>query len=125
MADLTDYAKNLLGRALCARSPALPAQVYLGLGTGGSDATGLTGEPTTGNGYARQRVTFSGTGAQQNTDAIRITFTAAVGTLTHVGLFDAASGGNPLTWSALASAAAVTAAGTVTIAASGLTLTAS
>ena len=114
MADLTDYAKNLLGRALCARSPALPSQVFLGLGTGGSDPTGLTGEPV-GNGYARQKVTFSGTGAQQNTDAIRFTFTAAAGTLTHVGLFDAASGGNPLTWSPLAQAAAVTGAGTVTI----------
>jgi hypothetical protein len=122
MADLTDYAKNLLGRALCARSPALPSQVYLGLGTGGSDPTGLTGEPV-GNGYARQKVTFSGIGAQQNTDAIRFTFTVSVGTLTHVGLFDAASGGNPLTWSALGSAAAVTGAGTVTINAAGLVLT--
>jgi hypothetical protein len=122
MTDLTDYAKNLLGRALCARVPALPSQVFLGLGTGGSDPTGLTGEPTS-NGYARQRVTFSGTGAQQNTDAVRFTFAAAAGTLTHVGLFDAASGGNPLTWSALASAAAVTGAGTVTINAAGLTLT--
>jgi hypothetical protein len=122
MADLTDYAKNLLGRALCARGPALPSQVFLGLGTGGSDPTGLTGEPV-GNGYARQRVTFSGTGAQQNTDAIRFTFTAAAGTLTHVGLFDAANGGNPLTWSPLASAATVTGAGTVTINAAGLVLT--
>lgn len=122
MTDLTDYAKNLLGRALCARVPALPSQVYLGLGTGGSDATGLTGEPTA-NGYARQRVTFSGTGPQQNTDAIRFTFTGAAGTLTHVGLFDAASGGNPLTWSPLSAAAAVTAAGSVTINAATLTLT--
>lgn len=119
MPDLTDYAKNLLGRALCARMPALPSQVYLALGTGGSDATGLTGEPV-GNGYARQRVTFGGTGPQQNTDAVRFAFTAAGGTLTHVGLFDAATGGNPLTWSALAQAAVVSAAGTVTINPSGL-----
>ena len=124
MTDLTDHAKNLLGRALCARVPALPSQVFLGLGTGGADATGLTGEPT-GNGYARQRVTFTGTGAQTNTDAIRFTFTAAVGTLTHVGLFDAASGGNPLTWSALAQPAAVTGAGTVTLNAASLVLSAS
>jgi hypothetical protein len=124
MPDLTDYAKNLLGRALCARVPALPSQVFLGLGSGGADATGLTGEPT-GNGYARQRVTFTGTGAQQNTDAIRFTFTAPAGTLTHVGLFDAASGGNPLTWSALAQPAAVTGAGTVTLNAASLVLSAS
>lgn len=114
MPDLTDYAKNLLGRALCARAPALPSQVFLGLGTGGSDVAGLTGEPA-GNGYARQRVTFTGTGPQQNTDAVRFTFTAAAGTLTHAGLFDAASGGNPLTWSPLAQPAAVTGAGTVTV----------
>lgn len=121
MPDLTDYAKNLLGRALCARAPALPSQVFLGLGTSGSDATGLTGEPT-GNGYARQRVTFSGTGAQQNTDAIRFTFTAASGTLTHVGLFDAPTGGNPLTWSALDQAVTVAGPGTVTINPAGLVL---
>ena len=124
MPDLTDYAKNLLGRALCARVPALPSQVFLGLGTGGADATGLTGEPA-GLGYARQRVTFTGTGAQQNTDAIRFTFTLAAGTLTHVGLFDAASGGNPLTWSALTQPAAVTGAGTVTLNAASLVLSAS
>lgn len=122
MTDLTDYAKNLLGRALCARAPALPAQVFLGLGTGGSDATGLVGEPA-GNGYARQRVTFSGTGAQQNTDAIRFTFTGAAGTLTHAGLFDAATGGNPLTWGPLAQAVTVSGAGTVTINPGGFVLT--
>jgi hypothetical protein len=121
MSDLTDYAKTLLGRALCARLPALPAQVFLALGTGGSDATGVVGEPA-GVGYARQRVTFSGTVTQTNTDAIRFTFTAAAGTLTHVGLFDAASGGNALTWGPLAQAAVVSAPGTVTINAAGLTL---
>lgn len=122
MPDLTDYAKNLLGRALCARQPALPTQVFLGLGTGGGDATGLTGEPA-GNGYARQRVAFGGTGPQQNADAVRFTFAAAAGTLTHAGLFDAATGGNPLTWSALAQPAQVTAAGTVTINPAGLVVT--
>ena len=123
MPDLTDYAKNLLGRALCARAPALPTQVYLGLGTGGSDVTGLTGEPA-GNGYARQRVTFSGTGPQQNTDAVRFSFTAASGSFTHVGLFDAATGGNPLTWSAMTQPAAVTGTGTVTINPAALVLSA-
>ncbi|WP_135468720.1 phage tail fiber protein [Crenalkalicoccus roseus] len=114
MPDLTDYAKNLLGRALCGRLPALPAQVFLALGTGGSDTTGLVGEPA-GSGYARQRVSFSGTGAQLNVDAIRFTFTAAAGTLTHAGLFDAATGGNPLTWGPLAQAVTVGSAGTVTV----------
>ena len=122
MSDLTDYAKTLLGRALCGRLPALPAQVYLALGTGGSDATGLVGEPA-GNGYARQRVSFTGTVAQSNIDAVRFTFTAAAGTLTHAGLFDAASGGNALTWGALAQAAPVSGAGTVTVNPATLVLT--
>lgn len=122
MSHLTDYAENLLGRALCARLPVLPTQVYMALGTGGSDVTGLTGEPA-GNGYARQRVTFSGTGIQQNTDAVVFTLTGAVGSLTHVGLFDAASGGNPLTWGPLTQVISVPSAGTVTINPGGYTVT--
>ena len=114
MSSLTDYAKNVLTRALCGRSPVLPTAVFLGLGTGGSDPTGISGEAV-GNGYARQRVVFTGTGVQQNAEAVRFTFTAAAGTFTHVGLFDAAAGGNALTWSPLASPAAVAGPGTVTI----------
>lgn len=122
MTSLTDYSRNVLGRALCGRSPALPTAVFLGLGTGGSKPTGLTGEPV-GNGYARQRVTFTGTGQQLNAEAVRFTFTAAAGSFTHVGMFDAAAGGNPLTLSALTQAAAVAGPGTVTINPSALTLT--
>jgi hypothetical protein len=121
MSNLTLYAQNLLGRALCGRVPALPAQVYLGLGTGGADATGVVGEPS-GSGYARQRVTFTGTGAQQNTAAVTFTFTGAAGTLGYAGLFDAATGGNALTWSALAQSVTITGAGTVTVNAAGLTV---
>lgn len=122
MSSLTDHAKNLLTRALGGRSPALPTAVFLALGTGGADAAGLTGEPV-GNGYARQRVTFTGTGQQQNAEAVRFTFTAAAGTFTHVGLFDAASGGNPLTWSPLAQPVAVAGPGTVTLNPGAFTLT--
>jgi hypothetical protein len=121
MTTLTDHAKNLLARALCGRSPALPTSVFVGLGTSGSDAAGLAGEPV-GAGYARQPVTFTGTGAQRNAAAVRFTFTAAVGTLSHVGLFDAVAGGNPLTWSALSTPAALNAAGTVTIPLESLTV---
>jgi hypothetical protein len=122
MTDLTDYAKNLLGRALCGRVPSLPATVWAALGTGGSDAAGLTGEPA-GTGYARQRVTFSGTGAQRNVEALRFTFTGAAGSVSHIGLFDAAAGGNPLTWGPLNNAVTVAGPGTVTVAADALTIT--
>ena len=122
MTDLTDYAKNLLARALCARVPALPTAVWAGLGTGGSDATGITGEPA-GTGYARQRVTFTGTGVQRNVEALRFTFTTAAGTMSHLGLFDAATGGNPLSWGSLNQAVTVGGPGPVTIAVDALTVT--
>lgn len=122
MTDLTDHAKNLLARALCGRLPTLPTAAWAAIGTGGSDAAGITGEPA-GTGYARQRVTFTGTGQQRNVEAIRFTFTAPSGTMSHVGLFDAATGGNPLTWSVLASPVTVAGPGTVTIAVDALTVT--
>jgi hypothetical protein len=122
MTDLTDHAKNLLARALCGRVPALPSAVWAALGTGGADATGVTGEPA-GTGYARQRVTFTGTGVQRNVEALRFTFNTAAGTMSHLGLFDAATGGNPLSWGSLNQAVTVGGPGTVTIAVDALTVT--
>ncbi|EHM02243.1 hypothetical protein HMPREF9946_01264 [Acetobacteraceae bacterium AT-5844] len=123
MPVLTDYARNLVARAICARNPSMPTAVYAALGTGGTVANGLTGEPA-GNGYARQKITFTGTGQQRNAEALRFVFTNAAGTLTHVGLYDAASGGNALAFGPLAQNAPVSGPGTVTIAAETLTINA-
>ncbi|MCI0754301.1 phage tail fiber protein [Teichococcus vastitatis] len=120
MPILTDHGRNLLARALCGRNPALPNAVYVALGSGGG-TNGVTGEPA-GNGYARQRITFTGTGAQRNAEVVRFIFNAAVGTLTHVGLYDALSGGNALAYGLLTQSAAITGPGTVTIAAEALTV---
>ncbi|MBW6400896.1 hypothetical protein KPL78_23755 [Roseomonas sp. HJA6] len=122
MTALTDYAKNLLARALIGRQPSLPAAVWVGLGTGGTDAAGLTGEPSAAAGYARQPSAFTGSGTQRNAASIRFGFTGAVGTLTHVGLFDAVSGGNALAWAVLGSPATLGAAGSITIPAESLTV---
>ncbi|MDB5383304.1 MAG: hypothetical protein JWO26_2936 [Rhodospirillales bacterium] len=123
MTVLTDYARDLVARAVCARGPALPTNAYLALGTGGTLAAGITGEPV-GAGYARQRVTFAGTGDQASAALLRFTFTAGVGSLTHIGMFDAVQGGNPLTFSVLATPAALPAAGQVTIPAANFLVTA-
>lgn len=120
MPILTDYSRNLLARALCGRNPALPTTIYIALGTGGG-ATGLSGEPA-GNGYSRQRIVFTGNGTQRNTEVARFVFNAAVGTLTHLGLYDAASGGNALAYGLLTQSAAITGPGTVTVAAEALTI---
>ena len=121
MTSLTDYAKNLLSRSAVGRRPTLPAAVFVALGTGGSDATGLIGEPN-GNGYARQAVLFFGTGTQSNPTEIRFNFTSPPGTLTHIGVFDAQSTGNPLLWAPLATPATLNAPGVVVIPANSLTV---
>jgi hypothetical protein len=121
MTSLTDYAKNLLSRSVVGRRPTLPAAVFVALGTGGSDATGLIGEPT-GNGYLRQSVLFFGNGTQGNPNEIRFNFTAPPGTLTHIGIFDAQSTGNPLLWAPLATPATLNVPGVVVIPANSLTV---
>lgn len=124
MTALTDYARNLLTRALTGRQPTLPAAVWVALGTGGTDATGLTGEPPAASGYVRQPVSFTGSGTQRNVAALRFAFTAGVGTLTHLGIFDAPAGGNALAWSTLGTPATLAAAGTITIPAESLSVVA-
>lgn len=114
MTSMTDYAKNLLGRAVVGRRPALPAAVFIALGTGGSDVSGVSGEPA-GTGYARQAVTFFGTGLQYNVSQVRFNFTSAPGTLTHIGVFDALTAGNPLLWAPLATPVTLTVPGIVNI----------
>jgi hypothetical protein len=121
MTSLTDYAKNLLCRSAIGRRPTLPAGAFVALGTGGSDATGVTGEPD-GTGYARQPVTFFGTGTQTNVTEARFTFTAAPGTLTHIGVFDAQSTGNPVLWAPLATPATLNVPGVVVIPPSSLSV---
>jgi hypothetical protein len=121
MTSLTDYAKNLLGRSAVGRRPTLPSAVFIALGTGGSDATGVTGEPN-GGGYTRQSVTFFGTGTQTNISEIRFTFTAAPGTLTHIGVFDAQATGNPILWAPLATPATLNVPGIVVIPVNSLTV---
>ncbi len=124
MTALTDYAKNVLARALVGRQPSLPVAVWVGLGTGGTDAAGLTGEPAAATGYARQPASFTGTGTQTNAAQVRFSFSQGVGTLTHLGLYDAVSGGNPLAWATLGSPATLTSAGTITIPAASLAVVA-
>jgi hypothetical protein len=122
MTALTDHAKNLLARALVGRQPSLPVAVWVALGAGGTDAAGLTGEPAAASGYVRQPVSFTGSGPQRNAAPVRFAFTAGVGTLSHVGIFDAVAGGNALAWSTLGTPATLTAAGTITIPAESLTV---
>ena len=79
-----------------------PSAWFVALYTGApNDAGG--GTEVSGGAYARQAVTFSVSGdTATNTGAIEYpTATAGYGTVTHVGIFDASTGGNLIAYAAL------------------------
>ena len=83
-----------------------PATHYLALYTAAPDETGGGTEVTTsGTAYARQSVSFTTTGNTTSNDASveYPTATASFGTVTHVGVFDASTGGNLMAYAALSS----------------------
>ena len=101
MAALSDHAEELLLNWLMTTGTATrPTNWYVALFTlAPSDSGG--GTEVSGSGYARQSVTFAAAsspgGTTSNTGAV--SFTASGGsfsTVTHIGIFDAASGGNLL-----------------------------
>lgn len=119
MAALSDYLENkILDHILRGTPYTAPANVYVGLLTAApSDAGG--GTEVAGSNYARVQIT-SGTSAWNNTqgnttgasagtdgtieNAAAVTFptpSASWGTVTHFGVFDAATGGNLLFYAAL------------------------
>lgn len=83
-------------------SPTRPTAWYIGLYTAApTDAGG--GTEVSGGSYARKSATFSVTGDTATTtgDVIFPTPTADWGTVTHIGVFDALSGGNLVLWKSL------------------------
>lgn len=84
-----------------------PATHYLALLTAVSDgeAGTVTEVSTSGTAYARETVAFTVTdNTASNTSAIEYaTATANFGTITHVGVYDASTGGNLLAYAALTS----------------------
>ena len=79
-----------------------PTAWHIALYTSAPSDTG-GGTEVSGGGYARKAVTFtvSGNTASNNAAIEWDTATASFGTVTHVGVFDAASGGNLIAYAAL------------------------
>jgi len=101
MAALSDHAEALLLDWLMTNGTATrPTAWYVGLYTAApSDSGG--GTEVSGNGYARQAVTFAAAtspgGTTSNTGAVSFTASGGNwGTITHIGIHDAVSGGNLL-----------------------------
>lgn len=98
MSAFSNYLENkILLHVLSNTSYTSPTTVYLGLHTADPTDAG-TGTEVSGGSYARQSFasTISGNAAS-NTSAIEFpTATGSWGTVTHVGVWDNASGGNLL-----------------------------
>ena len=108
MSSFSDYTENLTLKYLfTTQTVTRPTAWYVGLFTAApSDAGG--GTEVSGNAYVRKAtgtMTVSGTSPTNCTNSAAIEFAAASGgnwgTITHVAIFDASSGGNMLGWSAL------------------------
>lgn len=99
MAEMSNYLENALINATL-RNTAFtsPSAVYVALYT--TDPTDAdSGTEVSGGSYARQTASFGApsNGATTNSGAIEFpTATANWGTITHIGLRDASSGGNLL-----------------------------
>ena len=104
------FETHVLNYVFTTTSVTRPTAWYLALFTSNpaEDASG-TEVSTSGTPYARQSATFTVSGnTASNSAAIEFpTATASFGTVTHVGVFDASTGGNLIAYSALSTSKAV------------------
>ncbi len=95
---------------LTAGSATRPTAWYLALFTSNPDEDGSGTEvSTSGTAYARQTAAFTVSGnTASNSAAIEFpTATASYGTVSHVGVYDASTGGNLIAYAALSTAKAI------------------
>jgi len=101
MAEFSNYLENALINAVLRNTAyTSPATVYVSLYTPDpTDADTGTEVSTSGTSYARTAVTFDAPSNGVTTNSADVTFptaTASFGTVTHIGVHDASTGGNLL-----------------------------
>lgn len=126
MSAFSDYAEDaLLDHILGTASMTSPADVYLALFL--SDPTDAdTGTEVSTGGYARVVAAFTAASGGVASNSGDLTFTATgadFGTVTHIGLYDALSGGNLLMHTALSASRTVLNGDTLTFATGNLVFT--
>lgn len=101
------YETIVLKFAFNADSVTRPTNWYLGLFTSNPGEGG--GTEISGNGYTRKAVTFTVTGdTATNSGAVEFDVaTGSWGTISHVAVFDASSGGAQIAYAALTTAKAI------------------
>lgn len=130
MSQMSDYLENaLLAHTLGKTAMTMPGGAHLALfTTAPSDGTPGTEVSTSGTGYARQAITSAMSapsgGVSSNSSVIIFGPSATSwGTVTHFGIFDAATAGNMLLYGTLAAAKTVAAADKIEWAAGQLVVT--
>ena len=127
MSALSDYAENKVLDVLGANATfTAPTNVYLGLSTGslGDDNSGTE---LTGNNYARVSVSFGAAASGTMSNDAAIEFAAATGrwgSVSHWGLYDAASSGNLLVHGSFTTAKTIASGDVLKIATGDLDITA-
>jgi hypothetical protein len=106
MSFVNAFETTVLQWSLTTDSVTRPTTWYVGLFTSDPTDTGAAGTEVSGGSYARTAVTFSVTGdTASNTAAVEFpAATATWGSVTHIGVHDASSGGNILVHAALSTA---------------------
>lgn len=128
MSALSDYAEKLvLDWLMTTGSATRPSAWYVALYTAAPSDSGGGTEVSTG-GYSRKSVTFNAAstpgGTTSNSNIVSWTAAGAnYGTVTHVGIFDASTGGNLLWQGGLSSSKTVNDGDTIQFSAGNLTLT--
>ena len=92
-----------------ASAPTRPTEWHLSLHTADPGETGSTSAEVSGNGYGRKPITFtvSASNASNNAAIEFASATGSWGTITHVGVNTASSGGTMLAYGALTTSRAI------------------
>ena len=108
MSFSNDFETRVLNYVFTASSVTRPTAWHVALYTAAPSDTG-GGTEVTGGGYTRKPVAFtiSGNTASNSASVEYPTATAGYGTVTHIGVFDAASGGNLIAYAALTTSKAI------------------
>lgn len=126
MAAMSNYLENtLINAVLRGTTYTSPTTVYLALFTSNPTDAG-TGSEVSGGAYARQAIAFSTPSdgvAVSSADIFYPVATAAWGTVTHIGIYDALTGGNLLFHGALTNSKTIAADDQLKIAAGDVSIT--
>lgn len=109
MSFVNSFETTVLQWGLTTDSVTRPTTWYVGLFTSDPTDTGAAGTEVSGGSYARVAVTFNVTGdTASNSASVEFpTATANWGTVSHIGIHDALSGGNMLVHGALTTSKAI------------------